>query len=466
MKNILKAFGIIALVAVIGFSMVTCSDGGGDSGGGGGSSGDLPLYIQYQMYRHDSGNELVFFADKVEVYSSKGSTPATYTYKNSSWEGGKILLHFKTSGEQAAFVVVQESNPTWWCTLMSASFSEISIKSSGWTRFNPVINSMEFELTRDTIYSSEYYYTLKNYFGTDKTTVTTVTIPAKIDINGLPFKIIFSDVFSNCTNLTTINVADENTYFSSQDGVLYNKDKTYLIAYPPKKTGSFTIPNGVTSISFSGCTGLTSVTIPNSVTSIWFSGCTGLTSVTIPNSVTSIGNYAFYSCSNLTSITIPNSVTSIGNYAFYSCSNLTSITIPNSVTSIGNNAFASCFNLTSITIPNSVTSIGNNAFASCSSLTSITIPNNVTRIEYQTFSYCSKLTSVIIPNNVTSIGSNAFSYCDSLTSVTFQGTTTLLNTTSYFSFPGDLGTKYLAAEGGIGTYTRTYDSNTWTKQSS
>jgi len=29
-----------------------------------------------------------------------------------------------------------------------------------------------------------------------------------------------------------------------------------------------------------------------------------------------------------------------------------------------------------------------------------------------------------------------------------------------------LGTKYLAAEGGIGTYTRTYDSNTWTKQSS
>jgi len=33
MKNLFKVFGIIAFVAVIGFSMAACSDDGGDGGG-------------------------------------------------------------------------------------------------------------------------------------------------------------------------------------------------------------------------------------------------------------------------------------------------------------------------------------------------------------------------------------------------------------------------------------------------
>ena len=37
MRNFNKLFGIIALAAVIGFSMIACDDGGGVSGGGGGN---------------------------------------------------------------------------------------------------------------------------------------------------------------------------------------------------------------------------------------------------------------------------------------------------------------------------------------------------------------------------------------------------------------------------------------------
>ena len=44
MKNFIKLFGIIALAAVIGFSMAAC---GGDDDDGGNSSGDT--------YRHDAG---------------------------------------------------------------------------------------------------------------------------------------------------------------------------------------------------------------------------------------------------------------------------------------------------------------------------------------------------------------------------------------------------------------------------
>ncbi len=50
-------------------------------------------------------------------------------------------------------------------------------------------------------------------------------------------------------NLEAINVADDNPYFSSVDGVLYNKNKTALISYPEgKKNEKYTVPNTVTTI--------------------------------------------------------------------------------------------------------------------------------------------------------------------------------------------------------------------------
>ena len=253
--------------------------------------------------------------------------------------------------------------------------------------------------------------------------LTSVTIPNSVTGIG-------NVAFAYCDSLIAINVDSENQSFSSQDGVLFDKNKTELICCPGGKSGEYVIPNSVTSIgvgAFYGCSSLTSVKIPNSVTSIGagaFEYCSSLTSITIPNSVTSIGDEAFFDCSSLTSVKIPNSVTSIGNYAFGRCSSLTSVTIPNSVTSIGGAAFRDCSSLTSITIPDSVTSIGGTAFSGCSSLTSVTIGNSVTSIGVYAFSHCSSLTSVTIPNSVTSIGNGAFSDCSSLTSVTIGDSVT------------------------------------------
>ena len=272
--------------------------------------------------------------------------------------------------------------------------------------------------------------------------------------------------FNGCTGLTSINVASGNNYYSSNNGVLFNKKKTALIRYPEGKSQtSYTIPNSVTSIgnyAFCGCSGLTSITIPNSVTSIgnyafwgcsgltsitipdsvtsigsWaFENCTGLTSITLGNSVTSIGSWAFENCTGLTSITIPNSVTSIGSYAFYGCTGLTSITIPNSVTSIGDHAFDGCTGLRSITISNSVTSIEDDVFARCTSLTSITIPNSVTRIEDYAFAHCTGLTSITIPNSVTSIGNWAFLGCTGLTSITIPNSVTSIGNVAFSGCTG------------------------------
>ena len=72
----------------------------------------------------------------------------------------------------------------------------------------------------------------------------------------------------------SIEVDAGSPYYSSLGGVLFNKDMTYLIRCPNAKSGSFTIPEGVTGIgerAFSNCSRLASVTIPPSVTRIGWS---------------------------------------------------------------------------------------------------------------------------------------------------------------------------------------------------
>jgi hypothetical protein len=203
------------------------------------------------------------------------------------------------------------------------------------------------------------------------TSLTSVTIS-----NGVTS--IAPDAFRGCVGLTAINVDTGNNWYSSQDGVLYNKIKTNLARYPEgKANNTFTIPDSVTSIgnsAFNYCTSLTSVNIPDSVTSIEyaaFQSCTSLTNIIIPNNVISIARWAFDSCTNLTSITIPNSVTSIGEAVFPRCTSLTSVTLPDSVTSIGEAAFSSCYSLTSVKFERADTTLGTQAFINTDNTTSL-----------------------------------------------------------------------------------------------
>jgi hypothetical protein len=93
------------------------------------------------------------------------------------------------------------------------------------------------------------------------TNLTSVTIPASVTSIGICS-------FLDC-GLTSINVNASNPNYSSDNGILFNKDKTTLIIYPQGKNAtSYSIPSTVTSIAdaaFMGCNGLTSVTIPASV---------------------------------------------------------------------------------------------------------------------------------------------------------------------------------------------------------
>ena len=258
---------------------------------------------------------------------------------------------------------------------------------------------------------------------------------------------IGSSVFEGCINLEEITIHPDNPAYTSDGSVLFSKDMQVLIA-APTVTGTYIIPDGVTTIGDSAfCnSNLREIIFPDSVTSIegWaFDRCQGLTEVILPNGVTSIGHWAFARCYNLTKVAIPDSVISVGSCVFEECDNLEyyvydnamylgneenpyalltgvvdssaeSIHIPEGVITIGNSAFDGCNGLNEVILPNSITSIGDFAFYCCDSLTNIILPNSITLIGEDAFAACSNLTEISIPSGVTGIGAGAFEGCYNL----------------------------------------------------
>jgi hypothetical protein len=96
---------------------------------------------------------------------------------------------------------------------------------------------------------------------------------------------IAGQAFVGCPNLLAIDVDALNPVYSSVNGVLFDKNQVTLIYYPGGRAGSYSIPNGVTSIP-----------------SYAFQSCPSLTGLTVPNSVITIGTLAFNVDPSLTTI--------------------------------------------------------------------------------------------------------------------------------------------------------------------
>lgn len=234
---------------------------------------------------------------------------------------------------------------------------------------------------------------------TSCTSLKSVSIPAGVAQ-------ISSNLFEGCESLAGIWVDENNeAYISDEQGVLFNKSKTTLIAAPSNISGAYSIPDSVTAIG-----------------NYAFRSCSKLAAVTIPESVISIGYYAFNGCSSLKNITIPNAVTSIEQYAFADCSSLESIIIPDSVTSLGICAFAGCQKMTCAIIGKGISTIERSLFSGCVQLSKASISNSVTKIESRAFSGCEKLVYLFIPKEVTSISDNIFSFATKTIFLVEEGT--------------------------------------------
>ncbi len=144
-------------------------------------------------------------------------------------------------------------------------------------------------------------------------------------------------------NLTAYVVDEENPYFCSVDGVIFNKEKTVLVAYPNMKAGTeYRIPDGVTTIA----------------------GC------------------AFYMCSNLTKVTFPDSIKKVDEYAFFKCGGLQRIELNEGLEEVCRDGFSFTEGLLELHLPSTLKKIGDYGFyAKTSKISSFTTKRRVEDID-------------------------------------------------------------------------------------
>ncbi len=226
---------------------------------------------------------------------------------------------------------------------------------------------------------------------------------------------ISTGAFQGCTAMRAINADEKNPNYISEDGVLYNKNKTVLVCYPAAKTDTtFTVPASVEIIDYYA-----------------FYNNANLSAVALPDGLKEIGKYAFSDCVSLHEIEIPDSVEAILEAAFQRCTALKNVYFDknSNLVSFGGYTFANCTALTSITIPDQITNIGWKEFAECSALETIICSKN-SQLEdfgYQTFYGCTALKSVVVPKSIDTASYGGFEDCVALCDVYYMGNETQWN---------------------------------------
>ena len=217
------------------------------------------------------------------------------------------------------------------------------------------------------------------------------------------------------TNLKSIEVSENNPYFSSSDGVLFDKQKTKLIVYPSyKNSESYTVPESVTEIDNSA-----------------FAGCASLQKINLPEGLEIIGEGAF-AYSDIASVVVPKSVESILRDTFSCCEKLKSVTIQQGVYKIEIGAFRGCASLESISLPDSIEYIAPHVFQDCTALKSIKIPENVDQISFGCFSFCISLEKVELPVSLKNINTAAFDGCSSLKEINLPVSLRSINESAFY----------------------------------
>ena len=282
--------------------------------------------------------------------------------------------------------------------------------------------------------------------------------------------------FGGNQNLTAFDVDPLNPNYTSDDGVIYNADKTELVLFPGGKGGEYTTlptttkirrrafyynnvlakvnfnkdlevidgdafqattelknitfeaPARVKSIgtfAFQG-SGLTELNIPASLQTVDWSafGFSKLKKITVADGsqLQSINKEAFNGCKDLEEFTFEGSSTlnKIQKDAFSGDDKLKSFVIPEKVTVLERGAFNGASGLETITFkqPATMTIIGEGAFQGAQALKKIELPSTVTTISKDAFNTCSSLTEVVIPASVTTIDATGFQECAKLENFT------------------------------------------------
>lgn len=180
-----------------------------------------------------------------------------------------------------------------------------------------------------------------------------VRIPPYIDSK--PVVAIGSEIFSGCIRVQSVHIPETvedistyafdlapvlgrisvnsaNPHFSSEGGVLFNKDKDALVRCPEGlPTSKYTVPEGVLSIADDA-----------------FHCCGALEFIDLPSTLEFIGDRCFAECYSLRKLVLPPTLEEFGEGAFAYCAALKEITIPPFLQYVGMNSMHGCDALTSV----------------------------------------------------------------------------------------------------------------------
>lgn len=271
-----------------------------------------------------------------------------------------------------------------------------------------------------------------------------LTIPASVESIGEP-------QFALDRGLTSIDVAPGSQKYMSRDGALFSKDGTRLIAFPAGRTGTYTVPSGVTELAEDAfnSSDLRSIKLPAGLTTIGetaFQYCNKIQNLTLPASVKTIGKQAFQGGIGLRAIYVGRGSKYFSSHdgvlfnqdkteliCFPHGAQLKTYTVPEGVRRIGDYAFVANYTLEQVILPEGLESVGEYAFAYLN-LTELTLPASLKEIDRYGFHAQYKLESVTIPASVVTVGEDAFSYSGNLTRVTVEGMNTQFKGYTVFGF--------------------------------
>ena len=230
--------------------------------------------------------------------------------------------------------------------------------------------------------------------------------------------------FTGCDRLENIHVDTRNPTYSSLNGVLFDKNRTEIVRFPPANgTNTYTIPCGVVRIGAGAFYGnaLFGINMNEDIRVIEdaaFAESSRITKIRLPPKVSHVGAASFRSCGNLTEVSIPDGVGHIEDNTFMFCGRLQSIKLSNSITNIGKMAFAFCSNLNDLPMPlPNLSEIGEMAFIESGVMALELSTKGVICLESGAFMNCAKLKTVQITSPDILIGEGAFSNCINLSNV-------------------------------------------------
>ncbi|MEG0759502.1 MAG: leucine-rich repeat protein, partial [Raoultibacter sp.] len=283
--------------------------------------------------------------------------------------------------------------------------------------------------------------------------------------------------FSHSARLTSVSVGESSAAYSSENGILYNKDKTTLVAVPAGYGDAVVIPESVTSIApqaFAGSalksivvlgrvvgidpTSFTdgtkaeaTVVIPSSSTyeslkAVWeragfshFQEPAKPGDVTAPKDASVASGFTYELLEDYTlsvswrgsfepepDLVVPSSaqfngvtyrISTIAASAFENCESLKTARISSSISRIEDAAFRGCAQLTECTLSDGLTSIGASAFES-TALTQVILPESVAAVEDCAFAHNGELASIVALSDIASVASSALEGCSGVSILT------------------------------------------------